>query len=88
VRKLKISLQRRQKALDQIAEGKKSPYDIAAELDITPQAVYRWLEVAKRPKADGLEDVTRRLDRVEKDIDYLKQDLTHLKKTLEKLSKT
>lgn len=79
MRKLKVSLVKRQAALDQINKGK-SPYDVARELKITPQAVYRWLDLAKKPKTVGEPaELARRLERIEQDIDFLKQDLSVLK---------
>jgi predicted transcriptional regulator len=75
MRKLKIPLEKRQAALDKIAKGK-SPYEVARELKITPQAVYRWIDMVKKPRATVPSDLVQRIERIEKDIDFLKELLT------------
>jgi hypothetical protein len=83
MRKLKVSLEKREAALEQIAKGK-SPYDVARELKVTPQAVYRWIAVSKAPKSGESADLVRRVERLETDIDFLKKDLSVLKGMLTK----
>lgn len=75
MRKLKVSLEKRQAALDAIAKGK-SPYEVAKELKVTPQAVYRWIDIAKTTKAAEPTDLARRVERLELDVDFLKELVT------------
>ena len=81
MRKLKVSLEKRQAALNEITKGK-SPYDVAKELKVTPQAVYRWIDIAKTASVAEPTDLSRRVARLEQDIDFVKEDLALVKKML------
>ncbi len=72
MRRLKVSVEKRQAALKEIAKGK-SPYVVAEELDVTPQAVYRWINLAKAEKAAAPSDLTRRVERLEEEVDFLRK---------------
>jgi predicted transcriptional regulator len=81
MRKLKVPLERRLTALEEIAKGK-SPYDVAKELKVTPQAVYRWIGTSKAVSSPESGDLARRVERVERDLDFIKEDLALIKKML------
>ena len=82
----KVPLEKREAALEQIRIGR-SPYDVAKELKITPQAVYQWIGAAKKQTSTESPDLGRRLERLENDLDFLKQDIAFLKQQITKLSR-